>query len=193
MTTIALSGLSMSCKFPFPADVKGDAGSTVTDAAIDARSFPAFDLAYPAEWKFSVAGPTSGFLLVVNTGPSPLNLASFQLRSISDDHSTAEARVTTQGGFNVILQPEQAGGQLSQQSESVLVQSLLVPESRIATDADLMTLELRNAPSGTYDVAATVTLSLDGIEASLPMTIHVVPGPEIFLDPLVGRRDSVFR
>jgi hypothetical protein len=201
----ALLGLA-GCPYEYPGDVEPDAATTDApttdapatdatsiDAATDAPGLAAFDIAYPSEWRFSVAGPAEGFILIVNTGPSPLSLATFQVSAVSDDHPTAVARVTSPSSSGTTLQPGQAGGQLSGLSEQLLVGSGLVTEPWADRTSALLALELLNAPAGTYDVAVNLTVSLDGRDALLPTTIHVVPGPTVYLDPLVARRVMVYR
>jgi hypothetical protein len=200
-----------ACKFPElpPIDVDGTAtdGATTAvdapaldaaedgsmDAPTDAPLLPAFDIAYPSEWRFSVSGPAEAFILIVNTGPSPLSLATFQVSSVSDNHPTAVARVTSPSSSGTTLQPNDAGGMLSLLSEQLLVGSGLVTEPWVDRTSQLLALELLSAPAGTYDVAVNLTISLDGRDAPLPMTIHVVPGPTVYLDPLVARRVMIYR
>lgn len=170
-----------------------DASGADAREPVDGPPTPAFDVAYPSEWRFSVAGPTDGFMLIVNTGPAPLSLATFQVTSISDDHPTAVVRVTTPGSFGEALQPGTAGGRLGGLAEQLLVGSGLVTEARADTASSYLSLELINAPAGTYDIAASLTVALDGRDVAMPMTIHVVPGPTIYLDPLVARRVVISR
>lgn len=198
-SAIALLGAvaCAACKFPelppIEPDAPGDGADAPSDSGVDAAGLPAFDVAYPEEWRFSVAGPATAFLLVVNTGPSPLSLSTFQVASISDNHETAVVRVTSPVSFTDVLQPNTAGGQLTAASQQLLVGNGLVTEPVTAPDADLLSLELINAPPGTYDIAVNLSVELDGVVAAMPMTIHVVPGPIVYLDPLVGRRTMWFR
>jgi hypothetical protein len=187
-----------ACKFPYPPPVESDAvDGTLLDASIDgstdAPPIPFFDVAYPSDWKFSVSGPTHGFVLIVNTGTAPLGLATFQVTSVSDDHPTAVARVTAPTTPGAILQPGNAGGALSEGAQSLLITSGVVPEAWSDRKSDLLSLELVNAPSGTYDVAVNLTIELENHDVPLPMTIHVVPGPTIYLDPILARRVRVYR
>lgn len=121
-----------ACKFPELPPLETDGGSDdarsdsassdgMFDGNIDAPGVLAFDVAYPAEWRFSVAGPVSGFVLVVNKRPNPLALSSFQVSSISDDHPTATVRITSPGAFGAMLPANNAGGALSMLSEQLLV------------------------------------------------------------------------
>ncbi|MBK7078177.1 MAG: hypothetical protein IPH44_38520 [Myxococcales bacterium] len=198
-TAILLATLAAGCQFDRPEDV-GDAGADATDAPVvaidapvDAPGLAAYDIAYPAEWRMSVQGPATSFIVIVNTGPSPLSLSTFQVTGLSDDHPTAVVRVTSPGSFGDTLQPDTAAGALSGLAETLLIGSGLVPEAWSVRTTDFLSLELLNAPAGTYDIAVNLTVELDGRPASLPMTIHVVPGPTIYLDPLVGRRLTVYR
>ena len=198
MVVGALCLLVTGCKFPYPPDVGGDArdGSLLdapTDAAIDAATAPFFDVAYPSEWVFSVPGPAVGFVLVVNSGTAPLGLSTFQVQSVSDNHPTAVVRVTAPSAPGAILQSGSAGGALSPLSQTLLVGSGLVPEPWTDRKSQLLALELINAPAGSYDVAIDLHIALEDHDAALPMTIHVVPGPTVYVDPLVARRVRVYR
>lgn len=196
---IAVVGAATTaCKFPPPPDVEFDApdgptGDAQIDGGGDGPSVPFFDVAYPSEWRFSVPGPTDGFVLVVNTGSQALGLATFQLRSLSDDHPLAVARVTTPQSLGVVLTPGTAGGALSALSQSLLVSSGVVTEPWVDRNSQLLSIELVNAPPGTYDIAVDLTVAIEDRDAHIPMTIHVVPGPTVYLDPIVARRVRVYR
>jgi hypothetical protein len=152
----------------------------------------AYELAYPSEWRFSVAGPVGGYLAIVNTSDAPLSLETLKVKSITDDHPTASVKITT-SPFATSVGPNEAGGFLTPLAKKVLVDSGLVSETRVDTNSDYLTIEIADAPEGTYDIKATLEISLDGLTTKLPMTIHVVPGPTIFANPDVGKRIKVFR
>ncbi len=173
--------------------ISGTCVAPAQDAGIDAPGLPAYDIAYPSEWRMSVAGPATGFVVIVNTGTAPLSLSTFQVVSLSDDHPTAVVRVTSPGSFGETIQPDTAAGFLSGLAEQLLIGAGLVPEPWTVRSSDFLSLELLNAPAGTYDVGVNLAIELDGRPAALPMTIHVVPGPTVYLDPLVGRRVTVYR
>jgi hypothetical protein len=154
---------------------------------------PAFDIVHPAEWKFSVSGPAEGFVVFVNTSQKPLSLSTLKVTSVSDDHPTAEVRVVVPEAPSTVLPPGMAAGLLSGLSRDLMVNSGLVPEPFTDSAASYLSLELADAPPGTYDIAASVTLTLDGRDATLPLTIHLVPGPIVYLDPSVPRRAQVLR
>jgi hypothetical protein len=208
--TVAASG-NKWCAYPDSACASGfrfsdlDVGDGVggqctddvlaSDAGVDVMrdgGQAAFDIAYPDEWKFSVAGPISGYMLIVNTSVTPLNTSSLVLKSISDDHPTALVRINV-NGYDATISPGEAGGSLSMLSKSVLVDSGLVTETRSQTTSDYLTLEVGNAPSGTYDIHATLVLSLDNLDVTMPMTIHILPGPDVWADPEVGKRLKLYR
>ncbi|MCE9574541.1 MAG: hypothetical protein K8W52_15440 [Deltaproteobacteria bacterium] len=154
---------------------------------------PAFDVAYPAAWTFSVSGPADGFLVVVNTSDKPLDMHTLAVTSVSDDHPSAEVRATVSATPRAVIPPGMAGGLLSGLSRDLMVSSGLVPEAFSDSSTSYLALELTNAPPGTYDIAAKVSLTLDGRDVALPLTIHVVPGPTVYLDPADRRRVQVFR
>jgi len=175
--------------------VGGQCTGGTTDAGVDSPDAgkPAFDIAYPNEWKFSVAGPISGYLLIINKDVVPLNTSSLVLTSQSDDHPTAVVRVTVTAP-DATIAPGSAGGSLSMLSKTVLVDSGLVTEPRVQTSLDFLTLEITNAPVGNYDIHATVIIQLDNINVTMPLTIHIVDdGGTIWADPLVGKRLMLYR
>jgi len=152
----------------------------------------AFDVAYSSEWKFSVAGPVSGYLVVVNTSEDPLNLSTLQIKNVSDDHASASLAISVTPS-NAIIQPGKAAGFVTPLSQKVLLDSGIVKEPRVETSSDLLNIEILNFTDGTYDFHATAEMSLDGVTTALPLTIHVVPGPEIYADPMIGKRVAVSR
>jgi hypothetical protein len=191
-----------ACSFEPPPDVgidapRVDASSeqldAMTDAPIDARLEPAFDIGYPPEWRFSVSGPISAYILIANTSNNALSLSTFEVQSITDDHPTAEVRVTSPSSHSEEVMPGTMAGQLTGLSEDVLVDSGLFTETNLHSTIDFLTLEIQNAPDGTYDIHAELTVQLDGIDVDLPMTIHYVPGPVVYADPLIGARIQAFR
>jgi hypothetical protein len=162
------------------------------DAGIDAPGVPAFDVAYPSEWRFSVAGPVSGYFLVINRGVTPLSMSSLQLKSIDDDHPTAFLRINA-NPLGTTIAPGQAGGSLTPLAKTVLVDSGLVTEARTDTDSDYLSIEIVNAPTGSYDINATLKLGLDNRDIMMPMILHILPGPTVYADPQVGKRTTIFR
>lgn len=153
----------------------------------------AFDLAYPSQWTFSVEGPVSGYLLVVNTGIGPLQLDTLHVDAVTDDHPQATVQIDTKPFTARKLEPGEAGGQLSLLSKSLLVDSGLVAEPLVDTSSDYLSIGLVDAPEGTYDVHATAKLSIAHQQVTLPFTIHVVPGPTVYADPAGGSRVSFKR
>ena len=158
----------------------------------DAPPVPAFDIAYPKEWRISVAEPIGGFVLFVNAGVTPISMSTLQLRSVADDHPTAFVRITPTSSAAMIL-PGVAGGNLTPLAEDVLVDTGIVTETRTDVGASYLSIELVDAPEGTYDIAVDVVLGLDGLDVPMGMTVHVLPGPTIFANPEVGTRTPIFR
>lgn len=153
---------------------------------------PAYDLAYASEWNFSVEGPVGGFLLVVNTSNRALDLTSFQVTSVTDDHSTAKVQVEAKP-VSGTLPPRNVAGFVTPVSEAVLVGGGTVPEQRVDTRTDFLSIAISDAPPGVYDIRATVEVKLDGITTRLPLVIHHREGPTIYVDPVAGRRINVQR
>ncbi|MBK7078178.1 MAG: hypothetical protein IPH44_38525 [Myxococcales bacterium] len=151
---------------------------------------PAYDVVYAKEWKFSVAGPVDGFALVVNTGKAPLSLASLTVKSVTDDHATATVRITASPATSS-LAPGTAGGKLSGLADTLFAP--MAPEPRGDASTSYLAIEVADAPPGTYDINAKATIRLDGVDATLTMLIHVVPGPTVYADPIAAARVSLNR
>lgn len=181
-----------SCSVDAP-NYTGPDASQGPDAADEPDAgTPAFDVAFPNQWRFSVQGPVGGYLLVINRRAIPLSMESLFVQSIQDDHPTANVRVMSNTGATTIP-PGAAGGSLSLASEMVLVDSGIVTEPRADVDSDYLSLEVLNAPSGTYDIHVMLTLGLDNLDVPMLMTIHVVPGPTVYADPEAGTRTTIYR
>jgi hypothetical protein len=69
----------------------------------------------------------------------------------------------------------------------------LLPEHIVDESTDLLTLNLAAAGNSTFDVHVDLVIQLDGLDVSLPITIHHAVGPATLSDPLHARRVSVFR
>lgn len=82
---------------------------------------------------------------------------------------------------------------MSQVARPFLIDNGLVQETRTDVNSDYLSMELLDAPEGTYDINVQVVFGLDGVDAPMNMTIHVVPGPTIFVDPEAATRVSLFR
>lgn len=160
------------------------------DAGVDAQAEPAFGVVYASTWRFSVAGPVGSFTQIVNTSNQPLDLSTLVVTRLGDDHSTAVVRVTATPS-SAVLSPGTAGGALSPLAQAAFVG--LVSEPRDDVDSSYLSIELLNAPEGTYDIHVDLQIGLDGRELALPMTLHVVPGPTVFADPESGNRLRVYR
>jgi hypothetical protein len=113
-----------------------------------------------------------GDLIISNTSSLPLDLSTFTVLTYSDDHPTASftASVASAG---TVLQPGEAAGNLSSDAQTLFFGCGLVPEPWVNLSSPSMSLQLRDAPPGDYFVNATVTLSVDGIPATLEYRYHV--------------------
>jgi hypothetical protein len=158
----------------------------------DAPLVAAFDVAYPSVWKFSIAGPIGISIMFINTSVNPFNTSTLEVRSIADDHPTAFVRLMVNPKL-VFIPPGTAGGKIAPIAEPFLIDSGLVTEARSDTDSSYVEMELVDAPSGTYDIQVQAVVGLDGVDVPLSMTVHVVPGPIVFVDPEAATRATIFR
>jgi len=191
-----------ACSFDPPPDIGSDArldgsnggiDASDIDAPIDAMLQPVYDVAFPEEWKFSIEGPISGYLLIINTSPNPLDLSTFEIVSVVDDHPTLNTVITAPTAFNQQLGPGWAAGSLSGLSQDVLVDSGIVTEGNFYPDDNFLTLGFENMPAGTYDFTVTLTLAVEGHEVAMPMVIHHIDDAAIWADPQVGKRVTVYQ
>ncbi len=159
---------------------------------VDAARVAAFDIAYPKEWRFSVFDEVSEFSVFINKGTSPLSMSSLELKSITDDHPTVLVRLVAHPS-PAAIPPGLAGGQLTPIAKAVLVDSAIVTEARSNETTSYLSLQLVDAPDGTYDIAVDAVLALDGLDVPMQMLVHVVPGPTIYADPELGTRTSILR
>jgi hypothetical protein len=143
---------------------------------------PAFDIAYVDTWRISIPEPVTSFAVIINTSGAPLDLSTFHVSALSDDHPTGAAMVEADASLAIGM-PGQAAGALTTQAELLLVTSGLVPEARTETQMSFMSLAMANFPSGTYDVEIEASVSLDGVELLLPFTVHMVPDPVVTSTP----------
>ncbi len=177
------------CEAP---DTCVDETCTAPPAPPDAALKPAFDVAYGKEWCFSVAGPVGLSIVFINTDVSPLSMTTIQVRSLDDDHPTAFVRIETTPSSTEIP-PGFAGGKLSPVDEAVLVDTGIVTEPRIDTEINYGSIELVDAPVGTYDIVVDAVLGLEGLDVPLHMTLHMQPGPQVCANMEVGTRAQIFK
>ncbi len=170
----------------------GNDAAVDADAMTDAPGVHAFDIAYPNEWRFSVAGPISGYFLAINTSAADLNMSSLELKSIEDDHPTAIVRINVTPS-PTLIPTGQVGGHLTPLSEQTLIGTGLVTEPRADTMSDYLSLAIENAPDGMYDIAVDLVIAIDDVRIAMPITIHMVPLTVVFADPLIGKRIAVYR
>jgi hypothetical protein len=191
-----------TCVDPGPCDGNEDCvspatcvdGTCQTPLPPDAALVPAFDVAYPNEWRFTVGSgqPIVLDLMFMNRGVSPLSMSTLNVRSLSDDHPIAFVRVVTTSS-SADIPPGSAGGRILPIAEPIMIGSGLVPEPRTDTTSSYATVEFIDEPTGTYDITVDVLLTLDGLDVPLHMVMHMEPGPTIFADPEMGTRATVFR
>jgi hypothetical protein len=171
-----------------------DAGvpdARAADGGADATRSPAFDIAYPDQWKFSINDQIDGFLQIINTSDRSMSTATLAVKSMTDDHPTGSIVIVAAPSSMTIF-PGEAGGELSGASEQLFAS--LVTEPRTDLTSDYLSMRLVDFPAGTYDIEATLVITLEGRDVSMPMTIHHLPGnPGVYADPIRGKRISVTR
>jgi hypothetical protein len=148
---------------------------------------PAFDVIYVDEWELSYDVPTAGSVVIVNKGTSRLFFDTLHLKFIDDDSPTvvAIAAVTKPTGQ---LDHDEAAGNLAEEAKPVIA---ALPEERIVEGTtNVLRVDFLATGNTTFELQVSVVLQLD---VSLPMTIHHVPGPVVFDNPLHATRVSVYR
>jgi len=155
-----------------------------------------FDVVYVSAWHFSISAPlVGGFAYIINTGPETLDLATLRVVSVTDDHAVAVVGATVSPP-HVMLSPGAAAMSV------VPILDPLVPERRItiAPPDDIYFWLDISGLSGplqeTVDIHATVTISLDDVEITLPtMTLNMESGldPVVYAEAVSGARVAAFR
>jgi hypothetical protein len=158
-----------------------DAGET-EDAAVDAPGdamvdapppgTTRYDVAYINEITFSAGGTSAAaFLLVVNKGTLPLDLATASVVTFSDDNAAVDWKFVEAATSTTRLAPEHAAGLLSGPATAQLVVSGLVPEP---IDDRLITFEMSFVdpviPGVTFGAQAVIQIG--GANVVLPFIIH---------------------
>ncbi|MBA3453772.1 MAG: hypothetical protein H0T42_11825 [Deltaproteobacteria bacterium] len=92
-----------------------------------------------------------------------------------------------------LIPPGSVGGALSGLSTSLLVDSGLVPEPRLDTTSDYLTLAIENAPGGAYDINVDLDIAIEGIRIPMPMKIHILSSTTIYANPVAGTRTPFYR
>jgi hypothetical protein len=173
----------------------GDAGggvdapdaAPITDAPVDglpdaATPTHGFDVGYINElsFPFNFSG-VSEFMVIVNRGPSPLNLASATLDLLEDDSPDVVWTLAVDMLSTTLLPTGHAGGLLSQEATTALIVSGLVPEPR-ADDALDFRMSFSDFPPRGTDIHAQAKLTIDDASVVLPFTIHITGSGTITLD-----------
>lgn len=167
-------------------DLSGDLSGTCAAAA--------FDVAFVDEWRFSIAAPAipGGVIQIINTSGAPLSLSTLAV-TVTDDHPTAQVGVTLS---------QDAGVRAMSLAPGTATQAVTLPGAPLATEPvadsrDVFSFDLSGltgALTSTFDIKATVTVTLDGASVALPMTLHMVSGldPVIVADAEGGARVAAF-
>ncbi len=160
------------------------------DAIFDAQGVHVFDVAYPKQWRFAVDTTMGGYFLIVNTGATTLDMSTLQLKSLTYDTSTIV--LVTATPLAVAVPPGSSAGALSMESTNLLINTQLVPEPRVNTTANFMTLGLQTHVPGNYDINVAIVLRLGGVDIPMSMVINVLDTQITYADPVLGFRGQVY-
>jgi hypothetical protein len=155
-----------------------------------ASGTPAFDVVYVDEWKQSYDVPMAGALVIINKAATPLDFQTLHVKYIDDDQPTVAALATmTRPPGELAL--DEAAGALDASPKSVI--NPLLTEHIFDDMTDILKLNLAAAGNSAYDLKVDLVMQLDGIDVPLPITIHHVPGPATYGEPLHAIRVHAFR
>src|SRR5262245_61147523 len=161
------------------------------DASPDAALPRIYDVVYGSNWEFTVDQEVPGWIAIVNTGTSALDLFTLRVLDISDDHPTMNltARVIS---ASTRLQPGQVGGHLTPVTKRVTVDAGLVSDPTVDTSVDYLGFQLLNFTDATeVRFNGVITIDIANRAVQLPMVFHITPftGPILF-EPSLGKRIS---
>jgi hypothetical protein len=169
--------------------------ATLVDAAPDASPDAAlpkiYDVAYGSTWEFNVDQEVPGWIAIVNTGTTALDLSTLKVIDVTDDHPTMNltARVIS---ASTRLQPGQVGGHLTPVTKRVTVDAGLITDPTVDTSVDYLGFQLLNfTDSSEVRFNGSITIEIGRRAVTLPMVFHITPltGPILF-EPSLGKRIS---
>jgi hypothetical protein len=169
--------------------------ATLVDAAPDASPDAAlpriYDVAYGSTWEFNVDQEVPGWIAIVNTGNTALDLSTLRVIDVTDDHPTMNltARVIS---ASTRLQPGQVGGHLTPVTKRVTVDAGLITDPTVDTSVDYLGFQLLNfTDSSEVRFNGSITIEIGSRAVTLPMVFHITPltGPILF-EPSLGKRIS---
>jgi len=170
--------------------------AALVDASPDARPDAAlpriYDIAYGSTWEFNVDQEVPGWIAIVNTGTTALDLSTLRVLDTSDEHPTMNLTARVLTASTRLLQPAQVGGQLTPVTKRVTVDAGLVTDPTVDTMVNYLGFQLLNFTSSSeVRFNGTITIEIGGRAATLPMVFHVTPltGPILF-EPSLGKRIS---
>lgn len=147
------------------------------DAPIDAPPPVDYDIAYINELTFSNISSIGSFIVVVNRGSVPLNLAMLDVVAFSDDNAATSWTFSELGTSNTLLPPGQAAGDLSPLATQRIIDTGLVPEPRVAGAGFNFQMQFSGIPPNmTFNLNGQATIAIQNERLTLPFTIHFVPG-----------------
>jgi hypothetical protein len=148
------------------------------DAASDAPTTGgplAYDVGYINEFTFGSDVSISGFLVVINTGTEPLEIADIQIVKFSDDSAQIGWEFNTLDNRPSSLSPHEAAGDLSPDAKTELVTGGIVTEP-LAYHNLTFGMMFTGVPATDVTVHATTTLAIRNKHVDVPFTVHFSPG-----------------
>jgi hypothetical protein len=148
------------------------------DAASDAPVIAgplAYDVAYISEFTFGSDVGIGGFLVVVNMGTEPIEIADIQILKFSDDSAQIGWEFEAIDHRPNLLPPHEAAGDLSPDAKTELVTGGIVTEP-LAYHNLSFGMMFTGVPTTDVTVHATTTLEIKNRRIDVPFTVHFSPG-----------------
>jgi hypothetical protein len=148
------------------------------DAAPDAPVIGgsiAFDVAYISEFTFGSDVGIGSFLVVVNMGTEPLEIADTRVLKVSDDSAQVAWAFELQVQPTTLLPPHEAAGALSASATAKIVTEGVVTEPLAYYNLDFG-MDFTKVPDTDVTVHASTTIEIRNKRIDVPFTVHFSPG-----------------
>lgn len=166
-----------------PADAAAEVASDAPpDAPPDmASAIRRFDIGYVNDFVIVPLDTTQirSFLLVVNKGTQPLDLATASVVTYSDDSNGIDWQFSRRTATSFMLDPDRAAGSLGVNARPLIVEAGVITE-RIDDNALDFQMDFLGTPASGVVANAQAILRIDGAEAVLSFKITTVSsGPAV--------------